>query len=707
ANIRGLFGDGVRPNPVLTAPVRDVAALGNDGKACVALGNGTLDGAIALVERGDCALELKAIHAQRAGAVGVVIYQPSGIQGVFPIQGLQEAGVPVILIGNNAGVQLKSHLARNRDARATMDPKLTEVSTTEFDTIAAFSSRGPAIFRPSRPTAENGIKPEVAAVGTDLYVATQRYDPNGDMYDPSGYIAVEGTSFAAPVAAGTAAMVKQRYPNMTPAQLKSAVVNTASDEIFDVDNQGRTIRAGVLEAGAGKLNAEAAVRTTVTAEPSTLWFGVLTGGNVSRGIRFNNHGTTPMTLQLSLASFGGGSTRLTVTPSSVNVAPGGPSTEVRVDFAGARPSPGVYEGWLVVQGGSVPLRIPYLYVVGDGVPFSILPLEGDSFEAATGATVPLTFKVTDRYGVPVSGQSIRFQTVTGGGRVTQEGTSTDELGIGWADVILGEQYGQQEFYVAVGTGREFGYYFDGRALLRPSIASGGVVNAASGRAEQGLAPGSYISIYGRGLSEVTRVVSTPYLPLSLSGVSVSFDVPSRNISVPGRLHFVADGQINVQIPWELQGAPSAFLKVSLGDFPSSVIEVPLLDYSPAAFEYTEAGTGRLLAASRDAAFALVGTSNPARKGQYVQIYANGLGPVDNRPASGEPSPANPLATTRAIPTVTIGGRPAQVLFSGLAPGVAGLYQLNVLVPADTPSGLQPVVITANGVQSKPTTLPVE
>jgi uncharacterized protein (TIGR03437 family) len=81
------------------------------------------------------------------------------------------------------------------------------------------------------------------------------------------------------------------------------------------------------------------------------------------------------------------------------------------------------------------------------------------------------------------------------------------------------------------------------------------------------------------------------------------------------------------------------------------------------------------------------------------MYANGLGPVDVTPPSGEPAPAQPLARTRVIPTVTIGGKQAQVLFSGLAPNYVGLYQLNVLVPADAPVGTQPVEINANGISS--------
>ncbi len=222
-----------------------------------------------------------------------------------------------------------------------------------------------------------------------------------------------------------------------------------------------------------------------------------------------------------------------------------------------------------------------------------------------------------------------------------------------------------------------------------------------------MAPGSYISIYGQGLSEVTRIFNTPYLPLALAGVSVSFDVPSKNLSVPGRIHFVSPGQINVQIPWELQGSSSALVKVSIGDSSSSVYTVPLLDYSPAVFEYNEPSSGRLLAAALDTGFAVVGTQNAAKKGTVIQVYANGLGPVDRQPVSGEATSRDTLASTKGAIHVTIGGRAAEVLFSGLAPSNVGLYQLNVRVPEDAPNGLQPMVITANGIVSKTADLPIQ
>jgi minor extracellular serine protease Vpr len=116
---------------------------------------------------------------------------------------------------------------------------------------------------------------------------------------------------------------------------------------------------------------------------------------------------------------------------------------------------------------------------------------------------------------------------------------------------------------------------------------------------------------------------------------------------------------------------------------SDVFTVPLAPASPGSF-------GIL-----DQSFALVGASNAAKRGQVIQIFANGLGPVNNHPASGDPAPAT-LLTCNANPSVTIGGLTAGVQFCGLAPGFVGLYQLNVTVPANAPAGTQQLVISMGG-----------
>src|SRR5262249_40400683 len=148
-------------------------------------------------------------------------------------------------------------------AEATIDPTLS-VQSTVANVVAPDSSRGPAI-------GDSSIKPELVATGTGIYTATQTSDPNGDLYSATGCIGVGGNSFAAAMAAGAAALVKQINPGFRPAQIKSALVNTATQDV--TDNSGT---ARVTAVGAGKLNVAAAVATGATVSPATLSFGGIT-----------------------------------------------------------------------------------------------------------------------------------------------------------------------------------------------------------------------------------------------------------------------------------------------------------------------------------------------------------------------------------------------------------------------------------------------
>jgi uncharacterized protein (TIGR03437 family) len=104
----------------------------------------------------------------------------------------------------------------------------------------------------------------------------------------------------------------------------------------------------------------------------------------------------------------------------------------------------------------------------------------------------------------------------------------------------------------------------------------------------------------------------------------------------------------------------------------------------------------------------VGASRPARTGEFLSIYCTGLGQVTNSPGAGNPALTSPLSQTQSTPLVTIGGVTAKVQFSGLAPGFAGLYQVNVQVPDGiSPGEAVPVVVTIGGVASNTATIAVQ
>jgi len=254
----------------------------------------------------------------------------------------------------------------------------------------------------------------------------------------------------------------------------------------------------------------------------------------------------------------------------VSVNPGS-TTAVNVGISGDRPAAGSYEGVVTITGGAVPLHVPYLYLVGDGVPANAIALSGDGFVGiAGGVSSPgaIDIKVVDRFGVPVNNLPVTFGSTTGGS-IGSADAHTDGYGIAEAkELTLGSQPGEQQFNATAGGMR---VDFNGTAILPPSINSGGVVNAATGEAGQGVAPNSYIAIYGSALSPTTRQFTTLYLPLALAGVSVSFDAPP--LSLPGRLTLVSPGQITLQAPPELEGLNSVQMKVSIGDFSTDVYNV--------------------------------------------------------------------------------------------------------------------------------------
>ena len=205
------------------------------------------------------------------------------------------------------------------------------------------------------------------------------------------------------------------------------------------------------------------------------------------------------------------------------------------------------------------------------------------------------------------------------------------------------------------------------------------MNAASYAAGAPLAPGSIAAVYGNFLIPSAAGASGTPLPLSLSGLSLQFG----NVQAP--LFSASNGQVNVQVPWELAGQTQISLTATLNGQSSTPVTVKIAPSAPGIFTVNAQGTGA--GAIRDSSYHLVSSANPAAAGITVLlIYCTGLGAVSNQPPTGAAAPGNPLAWTANQPVVTIGGVQAQVSYWGLAPGAVGEYQVNALVPASAPIG---------------------
>jgi uncharacterized protein (TIGR03437 family) len=238
---------------------------------------------------------------------------------------------------------------------------------------------------------------------------------------------------------------------------------------------------------------------------------------------------------------------------------------------------------------------------------------------------------------------------------------------------------------------------------RPRDSSGPVVvNAASYLS--GISPGGLATIFGDDLTTVSGVVvaGVDPLPTSLSGVSVLVNgvaAPIFSIAYAG-----GEDQISFQVPYETATGNGA-AEITVLDFQEQVADFVTDSYTedPGIFTYD---SGDAIATHAD--YSLVGPDSPAVPGEYLALYTTGLGPLLVTPPDGYGAPSSPpFATTIDPAQVLLDNEQCLVVFSGLAPGFVGLYQVNFQVPDDAPSGILDLQIQTSYANSNTATLPVE
>jgi uncharacterized protein (TIGR03437 family) len=238
----------------------------------------------------------------------------------------------------------------------------------------------------------------------------------------------------------------------------------------------------------------------------------------------------------------------------------------------------------------------------------------------------------------------------------------------------------------------------------PAISAGGVVSAASFAGNAPLAPGAFTSIFGSNFAAAPSSAGSLPLMTTLGGTQAIL----AGEAMP--LFFSSSGQINAIIPYDI--APNATQQLIVQQnlaysLPEPVTVAPA---QPAVFtqDQSGAGIGVIVVVEPDGTQFEADSSHPATAGDALVIYCAGLGAVNAPVATGSAAPTSPLAQASNTVTATIGGQSAQVLFAGLAPGFAGLYQVNVLVPSDvTPGPNVPVILTQGTLTSPPVTVPIQ
>ncbi|HLG96819.1 MAG TPA: kelch repeat-containing protein [Bryobacteraceae bacterium] len=228
----------------------------------------------------------------------------------------------------------------------------------------------------------------------------------------------------------------------------------------------------------------------------------------------------------------------------------------------------------------------------------------------------------------------------------------------------------------------------------PRVASSGVVS--SGDYSGAPALGLLVSIFGSALADGQAQAGSLPLPDQLGSTSVV--VSGEQLPVL----FVNDKQVNVLIPYDLAVNAPHELIVQRGNAISVPVPFAVFDSQPAILATAGNGMGQGHVYKIDASGnqILADANAPATAGDYLVIYAVGLGAVSPALTAGDPASGTNLSQTVAPVTLTIGGQQATVFFAGLTPGLAGLYQVNASVPAGIAPGAQvPVVLSVAGKSS--------
>ena len=320
-----------------------------------------------------------------------------------------------------------------------------------------------------------------------------------------------------------------------------------------------------------------------------------------------------------------------------------------------------------------------------------------SFTSVNGSTpATQTFQITNTGGGTLTWTATSSATWLSASAASGTAPSTVTVSINPAGLAVGTYNGTIQITAAGATGSPVSVAV---TLTEQGTQTGGgtitgVVNSGSFAA--GIAPATWVSIFGSNLAATTYVWQASdfvngALPTTLQGVSVTID------GKPAYIEYVSPTQINVLAPTDT-AIGSVAVQATLNQQTSNVVNAQLQQFAPAFF----AGTGGIVAAEHSD-YTLVSAASPAKPGEVVLLFGTGFGLTNPAVSTGQlVTTPEPLANQVQI---SIGGATANVAYAGLIE--PGLYQFNVTIPSAT-SGSAAVLATINGLQSQSgVTIPVQ
>ncbi|MCW5982961.1 MAG: hypothetical protein KIT09_33030 [Bryobacteraceae bacterium] len=424
--------------------------------------------------------------------------------------------------------------------------------------------------------------------------------------------------------------------------------------------------------------------------PDALSFTVATGATApSQTVVIASESGEAIPFQVSTGS----ATWLNVTPRSGTTLA---ALSVSVNPQGLEP--GVYEGTITIQAtGStttwtveVELRITTLLVaVVSPTQINWTALAGDSDPlmqrlSVTGSRQGLSFTAT---AVPDAWLSVEPDSGTLPAQLTVWAIPTDLAENTYTGSVVIAVEGADNSPLAI------------PVTLKISPAEpvvGAILHAASLRPGI-MAPGTIVSIFGRSLGPEEgaglEIGTNGKVATSLAGTQVFFD------EIPAPLTYAQERQINAVIPYGVFDRTIVRVTVDYNGHRSPAVNLQVSDASPGIFTADSSGEGIGAIINED------GTYNSsrfrARRGTIVSVYGTGGGEM--RPPGEDGAIVPGIGPTLLLPVKAfIGGREAEVVYAGPAPGlISGVLQLNIRVPADAPVGLPPLVFSVGDLHSQP------
>lgn len=234
-----------------TTPLLVSAGIDSADDGCLPFADDAFAGAIAVIRRGGCTFTIKTNNAGAAGAIAVVIANNTAGAIAPSVPGTT---IPVFGITQGDGNALRDFAAANANVTAAIPVAATVFANTP-DALAAFSSRGPSGF--------NLVKPDITGPGVQVLAAVAGPAPTGSEEAVS---LLSGTSMASPHNAGAAGLLRQLFPDWTPAEIKSALMMTAVQTVLLEDE---ATPADPFAAGAGRIQVDRAAKAGLVLAEST------------------------------------------------------------------------------------------------------------------------------------------------------------------------------------------------------------------------------------------------------------------------------------------------------------------------------------------------------------------------------------------------------------------------------------------------------